>query len=102
MDDAEIIRHGSFILRSHIATMVLAGLVSLYSIIFQSTGKIRASFFLSLARQGLVFIPVLLIMSLLSGYTGIIFAQPFTDVISLLCALILFRRILWKDFHPNA
>ena len=102
MDDAQIIRHGSFILRSHIATMVLAGLVSLYSIIFQSTGKIRASFFLSLARQGLVFIPVLLVMSLFSGYNGIIFAQPITDVISLLCALILFRRILWKDFHPNA
>ena len=98
MKEPEILYHGTLMLRLHIISMVFAGLVSLYSIIFQSTGKIRASFFLSLARQGLVFIPVLVIMSALFGYIGIISAQTVTDVVSFLCAYAMFRRILAKEF----
>lgn len=101
MDNEMIVYHGTLMLRLHVVTMVFTGMISLYSILFQSTGKIRASFFLSLARQGLIFIPVLVIMSTVFGYIGTVIAQNIADVISFVCAFIIFKKILWDDFHQN-
>jgi Na+-driven multidrug efflux pump len=49
---------------------------------FQSVGKNKPATFLSMLRSGLVFIPVIIILSNQIGLTGIQIAQTVTDVIT--------------------
>ncbi|MBP1570123.1 MAG: MATE family efflux transporter, partial [Oscillospiraceae bacterium] len=50
--------------------------------------------FLATARQGLFFIPAVLILSGLIGVTGIQLAQPIADIGTLLCAIPIQLKIL--------
>ena len=53
----------------------------------QVIGKTVPATFLATARQGLFFIPAVLILSGLIGVTGIQLAQPISDIGTLLCAI---------------
>ena len=57
------------------------------------SGKIIPSFLLSISRQGVVFLVVLLIFSALFGYNGILMAQAIADVLSAVLAMFLLYRI---------
>jgi len=59
---------------------------------FQSIGKARISLFLSLLRQVILFIPLLLILPHFMGLKGIWFAMPISDVITALLTLYFLRR----------
>ncbi|MBQ7874316.1 MAG: MATE family efflux transporter, partial [Oscillospiraceae bacterium] len=50
--------------------------------------------FLASARQGLFFIPAVLILSQLIGVLGIQLAQPISDIGTLLCAIPIQLKIL--------
>ncbi len=47
---------------------------------------------ISLCRQGIIFIPVVLIMGALGSMQGLVWAQPIADLATLLLTVILFRR----------
>lgn len=93
-----IVREGTLMLRWQVISMVFVGVVLLITIIFQSAGKVAGSFILSISRQGVVFLAVLLIAVRVGGYTGIIAAQAVSDVISAILALILLRTQLYSEF----
>ena len=52
-------------------------------------GKAAGGWLLSLGRQGLFFIPVILLLPRSIGMNGVIFAQPIADLLTLACMLIL-------------
>ena len=52
---------------------------------------------LSLSRQGFVYIPVLLILSYVAGYHGIVCSQVTADVLALILALVFYVRVMKKD-----
>lgn len=58
------------------------GINTVYSSLFLALGKAKEGFFLGSCRQGFCFIPVILILPLIWGINGIIYAQPIADIIT--------------------
>ncbi len=56
----------------------------------QAMGASVPSLIISISRQGIVYIPALLILGSLFGATGLAWAQPIADVISIIMAAIMF------------
>ena len=78
-------------LRWQTAGCVFGGIVMLLTCLFQASGKAVPAMALSLSRQGVVFIPVLLLAAAIAGYNGILASQFAADVISAGLALVLYR-----------
>ena len=92
--DGELVRLGVPMLRWQTAGSVFAGVVMLMTCLCQAAGKALPTLLLSLSRQGIIFVLVLLIAAAAAGYTGVLISQFAADVVSALLAL----GILWKCF----
>lgn len=101
IDTPTIIQDGTVMLRCLVITMVFVGVVLLITIVFQSTGKALASLILSISRQGVVFLIVLMITYHLIGYTGIIVSQALSDIITVMIAIILFRWQIYPEIYKK-
>ncbi len=97
IDAGEIISIGTVMLRWQISSSLMGALVQLITIYFQSTGRMVGSFLLSISRQGVVFILVLVILAKATGLSGIIAAQFTADLISAVFALLLFYKQLYRE-----
>ncbi|MBA2840976.1 putative MATE family efflux protein [Methanococcus maripaludis] len=64
---------------------------------FQSTGKSKISNFLSLSRTVVFLIPLLVILPIYFGITGIWVSQPLAEVLTLLCGLIFIKSDFKKE-----
>lgn len=62
----------------------------------QAMGAAAASLIINVSRQGIIFIPALFILQHLIGITGLVWAQPVSDLISLALAVILFTSTMKK------
>ena len=58
----------------------------------QARGAATESLIVNISRQGLIYIPAMFILSAIFHETGLIWAQPVADVLSLLLALVLYMR----------
>lgn len=56
----------------------------------QAMGAATASLVINLSRQGIIFIPVLFILKAVLGLTGLVWAQPVADILSILLAAALY------------
>ena len=86
-DDAQVITYGTTALRYQCLTFCLHGWVVTSNMMQQSMGKTIPATFLSVARQGLFFIPLVWVLNGLLGFTGIQLSQPAADAITFLCAV---------------
>ncbi len=91
MDQPEVLQEGAKMLRWQVISMPCVGLVLLLTILFQSTGKVVGSFLLSISRQGVIFLIVLILSYQLVGYNGILASQALADLITAVFALGLYR-----------
>ena len=80
--DAEMIRIGAASLRANGISIMLFGFYTVYSSLFLALGKGREGFILGALRQGICFIPVILLLPIVWGLNGIMYAQPIADVLS--------------------
>ncbi len=92
--DGELVRLGIPMLRWQTAGSLFAGIVMLMTCLCQAAGKALPALLLSLSRQGVVFVLVLLIAAAAAGYTGVLISQFAADLLSAILAL----GILWKCF----
>ena len=99
MNTSSIVEEGSIMLRFQVITMVFVGMILLITILFQSTGKSKASFILSVSRQGLAFLVTLVIGYHFLGYMGIICAQAVADLLTMCLALYLFKINLYEEIY---
>lgn len=81
-EDAEMVRVGSIALRANGLSFVLFGLYTVYSFLFLVMGKAAEGCILGACRQGICFVPVILILPSVLGLSGVLYAQPIADVIS--------------------
>ena len=86
-DDPEVIRFGAAALRFQCITFPFQAWIITSNMLQQSIGRTAPATFLSVARQGLFFIPVILLMPPLLGELGIQMAQSTADLLTFLCAL---------------
>ncbi len=80
--DVWMIRIGAASLRANGISIMLFGFYTVYSSLFLALGKGREGFILGACRQGICFIPVILLLPMVWGLNGIMYAQPIADVLS--------------------
>ena len=80
--DMEMIRVGSIALRASGLSFILFGFYTVYSFLFLVMGKAKEGCILGACRQGICFVPMILILPVLWGLNGILYAQPIADVLS--------------------
>ncbi len=92
--DPQVLDIGVRALRYQCVTFPLVGWITLCNMMLQTIGKsVRASI-MAMSRQGLFFIPAVLILPLLLGITGLMLAQPISDLLSFLIAIPLEGSVL--------
>lgn len=87
LDDADVIRIGTDALRWQCLTFPFAAWTTMCNMMTQTTGKAVRASFLAMARQGLFFVPTVLIMPQLLGLLGVEISQSIADVISFAFAI---------------
>lgn len=96
--DAQIISIGSRALKMNGISFMLFGFYTVYSSLFLALGKGKEGFILGACRQGICFIPIILILPAIWGLNGIMYAQPIADVLSAIISV--FMAIsLHKQFY---
>lgn len=80
--NTEMIAVGEKSLMANGFSFFLFGFYTVYSSLFLALGKGTAGFILGACRQGICFVPVILILPVIWEMNGILYAQPIADVIS--------------------
>ena len=88
-----IIGYGARLLISQVILFPAFGLCYMMTITFQTIGDARYGLFLSVIRQGLFYVPVILLLPRLLGLTGIYLAQPAADVLTLVVCVCSVRHM---------
>lgn len=81
-EDQELIVFSSHALRTYMILLPIVGFQIVGSNYFLAVGKSMQSLILSLSRQVLILIPLLLILPMFWGLNGILFSGPVSDVFS--------------------
>lgn len=93
-DDPEVIKIGTRALQLHIGSLIFMPFGTVVEMMLQSTGhRLQASIMSSL-RSGVIFIPLLIILSSVRGLAGIQEAQPLSYAISVIPSIIMLAWFL--------
>ena len=99
--DPEVIEIGTLALRFQCLTLVLNGWIIMNNMMMQTIGKTTYASVLAASRQGLFFIPAILILPRLFGLLGIQIAQTAADVCTMVVTTIIYR-IVQKELNEEA
>ena len=80
-DTPEVIATGARVLRAVMWILPFVGAVSMSRMSFQAMGKPQYAFGITVMRQLVLYIPLLLLLNRTFGFTGMIWAQPVTELI---------------------
>ena len=86
-DDPDVIRCGAAALRLQCLSFPAQSWIVMSNMMEQSISRTIPATFLSAARQGVFFIPAVLLLPPLLGLTGIQMAQMVADLLTLACAI---------------
>ena len=86
-NDADVVRIGAGALRAMCLAMPLVPLGVVCNMTFQSIGRSWAATVLSLARQGIFFLPLILTLPGFIGLKGVQITQPLADALTFLSCL---------------
>lgn len=86
-DDPDVIAYGILALQFQCVTLPLQGWVVMSTMMEQSMGRTIPATFLSVARQGLFFIPLVLLLSHFFQMLGVQITQSAADFLTFLCAI---------------
>lgn len=84
-----------------LTTSCLFGVFYVITNALQAMGAATSALIINLSRQGIIFIPALFILNAAIGMTGLVWAQPVADIISLFIAFMLYLKISAKMFSDN-
>lgn len=83
-----IVEYGSRVLIANMALLPSLALMYLMTINFQISGATRYGFFLSVTRQGIFYIPLIIVLPKAFGLFGIYLSQPIADFLTLLICIV--------------
>lgn len=100
-DDQALAVMGSRAIRIFLLMLPLFGIQMVGTNYFQAVGRARVAMLLTLCRQGVILIPLVLILPLFFGLTGIWYAAPIADGAStLLIGVFLLRELRLLAAEP--
>ncbi len=95
-DNIELRNAGVLGLRIYTAVLPVVGFQIIASNYFQAIGKARLATFLSLLRQIIVLLPLVIILPGFWGVEGVWIANPISDFVAAVISFIFFRREVQK------
>lgn len=101
LDDETVVGLGVKMLTALMTPGTLIGVMFVLNFAFQGMGKGKQSLILAGGRQGLIFLPVLILMDRFVGLDGIIWAQPIADFCCIVLSVVMFSSIM-KKLKKNA
>jgi len=100
-----VVDYGSKLLISQTILLPVFALVFLSTINFQVIGSVKYGVFLSIIRQGLFFVPAIIVAVYLFGVLGLYLAQPIADVSTLVVCVfsysVMNRTMLKKIYNDS-
>ena len=92
-NDAEMIRIGQMALRANGISFMVFGFHTVYSFLFLVMGKAKEGCILGACRQGICFVPLILILPRILGLNGVLYAQPVADVLAAVVTVVMALRL---------
>ena len=99
LTDAAAFEYAVAFARILLCTSVLFGVFYVLINALQACGAAAESLIVNISRQGLIYIPAMFILGALFHETGLIWAQPVADVLSLVLAAVLYFRKSREMMH---
>lgn len=96
-ETSEVVAIGAKVLRRLMLALPFVGTVSMCRMSFQAMGKPLYAFGITVVRQLLLYIPLLLLLNRLFGFDGMLFAQPVTEVLMMCVSLCLLLRVISRS-----
>jgi putative MATE family efflux protein len=94
ISENEVVDQGTSMLRIISLTLPLTGVGSIAAVYYQSTGKKRSAYFLPIAGNLLISLPILFVLARLAGLNGAIASFPVSETLAfLLNGILLFYSI---------
>ena len=90
----DVIITGTKVLRTIMFILPFVGAVSMTRMSFQAMGKPLYAFAITLVRQLFLYIPLLLTLDHLFGFTGMLWAQPVTELIMMCASTVLMLTVI--------
>ena len=90
INNDEVVEYGVKFLIASYSVAPIIGFQFVFMSTFQALGKALPSLILSLSRQGIAFVPAIVIGTKFFGINGIIWAQPIADIVSIILAGIMY------------
>lgn len=102
-DDPSVVEFGSRALRFQCVTLWVQSWVVMSNMMMQSMGRTVPATFLAVARQGLFFVPFVLLLPPVLDALGIQAAQSAADILTFLCAIPIQLHVLrdLKEDQPH-
>ena len=97
----EVIQTGSVILRAIMWILPFVGATSMSRMSFQAMGKPLYAFVITLIRQLILYIPLLLLFNHFFGFQGLIHAQPVTEFIMMIVSVSLLVHEIMRAEQTN-
>lgn len=91
--DMKMIEVGTKALKINGLSFILFGTYTVYSSLFLALGKGIDGFILGALRQGIIFIPLIIILPRIFGLLGIIYTQPISDVLSFCICVFMAKKL---------
>lgn len=82
-----------------IITGFLLGIFYVLNNALQALGASYAALAVNISRQGLIYIPLMLVMNALFGSKGIVWAQPISDILTIILAIFLYQKDKQRILH---
>jgi len=99
--DAEVVAVGDIAFRWQIVTYPLAVMITMSNMMFQTCGKAISANLLASCRNGICFIPMILILPVFFGLTGVEVSQAAADLLTFIIAVPLTDRFFRKYLVPS-
>ena len=96
INNEEVIDYGVKFLVASYTVAPIIGFQFVFMSTFQALGKSIPSLILSISRQGIAFVPAILIGTKLFGINGIIWSQPIADIVSVALSTVMYIYIYKK------
>lgn len=91
--DMKMVRIGAEALRANGISFILFGFYTVYSFLLLVMGKAAEGCILGACRQGICFVPLILILPPIWGLRGVLYAQPIADVLSAIITALMAIRL---------
>lgn len=99
VSDVVLLPEALKMMQLQIVGLPFVGMILMTTIFCQSMGKALPSLILSLSRQGVVFIAVILLASTIAHYNGVIASQFISDVLSAVIAMLIYMFVVHKEIE---